>query len=85
MILEIVSAVLIWAGNFVTENHKSNLAKQQALITDQKTYCPPVNSLPNDTPPWKIEIYRKQCSGVASYLKTPTVTQVMEQKKDDDP
>lgn len=44
-------------------------AKQQ-LILDRKEYCPPVMSLPNDTPEWKILLYKDQCKGLEVYLTT---------------
>lgn len=87
-VFELVSGAIIWAGNAANGVFKAHVAQQQALIIDQKAYCPPVNSLPNDTPQWKIDIYQKQCSGVASYLNKPITVQlkkVSEPKKDDDP
>jgi len=86
--LELVTGILVWVGNAANGVFKAHVATQQALVSDQKAYCPPVNSLPNDTPQWKIDIYQQQCSGVASYLNKPAQVQlkkVSEPKKDDDP
>jgi hypothetical protein len=68
---ELVTTGVIWMTTEIHGLIKGHAAGQQALIIDQKTYCPPAITLPKDTPDWQIQLYKEQCQGINGYLKIP--------------
>jgi hypothetical protein len=65
---ELVATGVIWMANEIHGLIKGHAAAQQALIVDQKTYCPPAITLPKDLPDWQIQLYKEQCAGVNGRL-----------------